>query len=277
MNESTPCTPFSGRTSSGADYRGHQDSCLIHPNYGSALVPKERWKQAQNAEARGQLKLFDPRKLGGQDAVATFMFHILNISQLPEQLPDGADVGRIAEIGCGSASFSNALLRARPDLRASVVSLIDPGMPGYIKAGMSTYANGTLQGRYPAELLPVGAELLPNCYTGAYDMVLLINMVEHGWNAFAVLHHAYRLLKPGGLFFFFERVVKLTAASQIFHPIRLTTQFYDDWLSANFDKIVHMHSPPYKSFLETEVRFVGRKKQVPSSLLIHGDGGLSHP
>ena len=58
----------------------------------------------------------------------------------------------------------------------------------------------------PVKLLPVGAEQVPKLYRGTFDTVVMINCVEHTFNAFATLFSAYALLR-GGHFVFHERSV----------------------------------------------------------------------
>ena len=48
-----------------------------------------------------------------------------------------------------------------PPTRQSSLTVIDPGIPGYLAAGKSTYQNGSMatgDGHKPVHLLPVGAE-----------------------------------------------------------------------------------------------------------------------
>jgi hypothetical protein len=88
--------------------------------------------------------------------------------------------------------------------------------------------------------------------------------------AFAALHTAYRLLKPGGFFVFSERVVKLHSYSQIYHPVRLTTAFYDAFLSKHYDEVYRFRGMTDlvkgKPFVENELYYIGRRKS-PSAWL----------
>lgn len=107
---------------------------------------------------------------------------------------------------------------------------------------------------------------VPACYALTFDTLVLINTIEHSYNAFATLHVAYRLLRPGGLLIFSERCVKLSAHSQIYHPVRLTAAFYHSFLAQHFDSLFRFRgtSPAMrsKSFLQDEIFFIGRKKAV---------------
>ena len=49
-------------------------------------------------------------------------------------LPAGGSLSRIAEVGSGPWTQTNSLLLFRPDLSASSIALIDPGIKGYLHA-----------------------------------------------------------------------------------------------------------------------------------------------
>ena len=160
-------------------------------------------------------------------------------------------------------TWTRDILVARPDLTADSITLIDPGIPGYLASGKATFKDGSLVG-VPVELLPIGAEQVPSCYTMSFDVVVQINLIEHTYNAFAALHTAFRLLRPGGYFIFSERVVRLLSNSQIYHPVRLTTAFYDSFLSTHFEEVYRWRGPTEsmkgKPFIEDEIYFIGRRK-----------------
>ena len=244
------------------------DGCLRHPAYGSALVPEGRWKLAQAAEAAlwrttGNKTAADLKKMMLKHLVHFGWYSSICNATDPQgaarvcagnaagtaptagapaagastahaDVPKG--LGRIAELGSGLWTQAKLLTAARPDLPAVSATLIDPGIPGYLSSGSAGFRSGTLNG-LPVELLPMGAEQVPSCYTHAFDTVVMINVIEHTFNAFATLETAHRLLKPGGLFLFAERVVRMGAHDQLFHPVRLTVRFYDAFLSAHFDEV----------------------------------------
>ena len=118
-------------------------------------------------------------------------------------LPRGS-LGLVAELGAGPWTQTHFLLEARPDVTATKVTLIDPGIDGYLRSGRAIYAGGRLHG-IEAELLSIPAERVPASYTERFDTLVMINVIEHTFNAFATLHTAHRLLKRGGIFIFQER------------------------------------------------------------------------
>ena len=101
----------------------------------------------------------------------------------------------------------------------------------------------------------------------------MINTIEHAFNGFALLHIAYRLLRPGGLFILRERVVKMDLRPEQFpsietHPIRLRQAVYD-WLfrhSGAFSRpqrflyYADRGLQPRKKFMEECVEYLAFKR-----------------
>ena len=109
-------------------------------------------------------------------------------------------------------------------------TLVDPGIGGYLRTGVASYVDGMLAGRVPVRTLAMGAEEVPRCFDGAFDALVLINVVEHAFNAFAVLDVAQRLLRAGGILVFQERVVRRDVGDQMYHPVRLSAAVFEQWL-----------------------------------------------
>ena len=96
---------------------------------------------------------------------------------------------------------------------------------------------------------------------------MMINVIEHTFNAFATLHTAHRLLKRGGIFIFQERCIALNARPQIYHPIRLTKSFFDAFLAGQYDEMFRFHGRTIEvrrkrrtHGIDSEVYFIGKKR-----------------
>ena len=202
------------------------DSCLRHPAYGSAVVPARRWLQAQAAEQRAYRDRHIPR----HRAAPTPRRPTPTADRFFAAIPAGS-LGRVFELGAGPLTQTWEILHVRPDVTASAAVLEDPGIRGYVANNLTRYFSGPLA-RVPVTLLPLGAEEVPVEYFGSADTVVMINTIEHAFNGFALLHTAYRLLKPGGLFIFKERIVKMDVGPREFpsmetHPIRLRAELWE--------------------------------------------------
>ena len=240
-----------------ASYRRRFDNCFRHPDYGSAVIPKARWEKAQEAEALLWKKSRKSDAQRGDRALGHVQFFGRYAA-----LPAG-NLGRKVELGSGQWTQTHIMLNARPDINATSITLIDPGINGYLRSGNALYKNGFLNG-VPVDLHSIGAEEVPYSENETFDVVVMINCIEHTFNAFATLETAYRLLRPRGLFIFQERAVRLSENDQIYHPVRLPIHFYDWWLGLLYDEIYRFRGkhPSLKRFLEGEVYFIGRKTAV---------------
>lgn len=241
-------------------YRDRFDGCFRTLDYGSAVIPKARWVIAQSAEARLWARTTTTLTRNAATGDRANM-HVVQFDKY-RSLPPGS-LGKVMELGSGQWTQTHFLLKARPDVRAELITLVDPGIDGYIRSGNAVYRHGRLNG-IPVELLSIGAEEVPVSYHGSYDTLVMINCIEHTFNGFATLNTASRMLKRGGLFIFQERSVLLSAHDQIFHPVRLKLDFFKWFLNMTFDGIYSFtgrtREMRRKAFIEGEIYFIGRKK-----------------
>ena len=97
------------------------DTCLSHPEYGAAIVPARRWRQAQAAEQRAYRNVHIPKHMARRRQTTNAS------SPLPlfKAIPDGS-LGRIVELGAGPLTQTFEILSAQPSLSAREVVLEDP-------------------------------------------------------------------------------------------------------------------------------------------------------
>ena len=189
-------------------------------------MPATRWRQAQAAEQRAYRDHHIPKHRSKAPAKK----RAARPDRFFAAIPAGS-LGRVFELGAGPLTQTWEILNARPDVSVSEAVLEDPGIPGYVRNNLTRYFSGPLA-RVPITLLPVGAEEVPPEHFGTADTVVMINVIEHAFNGFALLHIGYRLLKPGGLFILKERVVRMDVGPKDFpsmetHPIRLRQAVWD--------------------------------------------------
>ena len=248
------------------------DACLQNSADGAAVIPAGRWRVAQAAEARlwasnstrRERDSGVPHRSGRKQRGDRAWMHVKQFGSYAS-LPRGS-LGLVAELGAGPWTQTHFLLEARPDVTATKVTLIDPGIDGYLRSGRAIYAGGRLHG-IEAELLSIPAERVPASYTERFDTLVMINVIEHTFNAFATLHTAHRLLKRGGIFIFQERCIALNARPQIYHPIRLTKSFFDAFLAGQYDEMFRFHGRTIEvrrkrrtHGIDSEVYFIGKKR-----------------
>ena len=95
--------------------------------------------------------------------------------------------GKILEIGCGGGAMTRAIKRNRPDLEVHGLDLSHLALSIAHEMGEdAAYGSGD------AHRLPIAR--------GAYDAVVMLDILEHLPNPEAALAEVHRILVPGGLF-----------------------------------------------------------------------------
>lgn len=134
---------------------------------------------------------------------------------------EGRNLGKVLELGCGPYTQTRNILE-HVRVNMTEVTLVDPLMEHYLQISRVTYRRpGSLsinETDYPAVLHLMTIErfhdevLLPQNLEGAFDTVILMNVIVYAQDAFKIMETMYRALKMGGLLIFhdryFEDVVK---------------------------------------------------------------------
>ena len=146
-------------------------------------------------------------------------------------------LGHVLEVGAGPYTKTRLLLETRTDLVVTSVTLVDPLLNEYQSNPKieTSYTDGNLKVR-GGEVIPTtlmqasGEDALPKA-----DTVILVNTLEHCFNAVVVLNNIYQALKPGGVLLFgesFATELQLqTPSSDSCHPIQLRKSFLLEYLS----------------------------------------------
>lgn len=269
------------------------DESFVDPEKGVVHVPRERWKVAQQYERRtwmeaGAHALDDHNvehaaQFDGWRALAGRRFH------------------RAIELGCGP--FTNLRLIGRLATIDRCV-LLDPLIREYLSHRHCTYRRGivissekpryarlggTLAGRairrlaakvapramwdgIPVErMIASPIEEMPDA--GTFDLVVMINVLEHCFDAEAIFAKILKLTMPGSVFVFHD---KLYAAGRVAedahrhydagHPLRIDRRLIEQFLAANFEpdfrREVVLRDEYHGFDIEEEtIYFIGRRRQ----------------
>jgi SAM-dependent methyltransferase len=157
---------------------------------------------------------------------------------------------RAIELGCGP--FTNLRL-AMEVADLGEVHLLDPLARDYLSHPGCRYRNGTLaaEPRWPHALArrnvarPVTVEacaIEEYRPAGRFDLVVMVNVLEHCFDAPAVLARIDELLAPGGTFVFHDTFIAparllevMTSLYDAGHPIRLDRGLVETWLAGRFE------------------------------------------
>jgi len=272
--------------------REHSDQTYLDPHDGVVRVPKQRWQQAQryerdtwmvaNADASDDRNTSHRDGFGGYAALG------------------GGTFQHAIELGCGP--FTNLRLIGQ-HCTINRCSLLDPLIEEYLKHPHCTYDRhalrttetrlseilgrtlpgralrrllraampGTITRRIPVgELLPMPIEEMPA--RKIYDLVVMLNVLEHCYDATVIFDRILSILQPGGLFVFHDKLFTAAEAEEDVrtrfdagHPLRVTGTVIQSFLDTNFDMLFSQHGVVEDGFEDHDlsrdgIYFIGKRK-----------------
>jgi SAM-dependent methyltransferase len=247
----------------------------VDPERGVARVDEARWQEAQRYERRTWMRrawrtVSDRNeahrdRFGGYEALRGMRFR------------------RGVEMGCGPFTNLRYILER---CRIDEVVLLDPLLPDYLSHPFCRYRDGRLGGllhetpaRLPAYLRhPVRAlrskgndfrtggwfgrpvTLVPSAIesyetAARFDLVVMINVLEHCRDADIVLARIDEILSPGGILVFHDKEYDAEAVRRLAgvlydagHPLRVDRSVVDSFLSARFAPLLRAEHPVHEEF-----------------------------
>lgn len=205
------------------------DREFLSADSGVIAVTRERWNLAQDAEANGWMTIWRDA-VEDRNAHHYALFDYLSIF--------GQHTFRKAlEIGCGPFTNLRIFLMS---LRIETIELLDPLIKTYLDHPHCSYRDNSLLlsdgTRKPiAALHPLPVEDLQG--TASFDLVILINVIEHCIDVRKVFANVWDILEPGGVFIFhdkyFEHAKVASEVESIYdtaHPLKIDQRVIDDFL-----------------------------------------------
>jgi SAM-dependent methyltransferase len=243
----------------------------VDPSRGVTRVDRARWDEAQRYERTTWLRhgrrVFTDRN----------EYHRRRFDDYA--LLRGRRFARAVELGCGP--FTNLRLMLER-CRIDEVHLLDPLIGSYLEHPFCRYRGGRLGGllnEHPARLagylrrpaaawrsklndLRIGGwrgrpvtltEAMIESYapTGAFDLVVMINVLEHCQDAQAVLERIDRILAPGGWLVFHDKLYDADRVRRLVevlydagHPLRVDRTVVESFLERRFEPLMRrVHGP----------------------------------
>ena len=230
------------------------DECFYNSIYGVGQVSCARWFGAQKTEQ----VTWDTRDTDVDRNTAhakSFGFY----KTLPKHL------GHVVELGAGPFTQSKTILQ---DHTADSITLVEPMAIHYMNSVKQCYYKNGKFGLLPTTILSIPAEKVPKEKT--FDTVVMINVIEHVFDAFAILKRAIDLVKPGGFFVWHERLwdtYKGKASSLEdrefkLHPIRLKKFIADQIIRLFETKYITYDTDELRRLKNEGVYFIGKRNNV---------------
>jgi SAM-dependent methyltransferase len=272
--------------------RDHSDAEFLDPARGVVRVPKQRWQQAQryerdtwlvaNAAASDDRNMTHETAFGGYAALAGRTFH------------------DAIELGCGP--FTNLRIVARR-CKIERCSLLDPLIREYLNHPHCTYDEHALrtgetalghtlgttrigrgvrrvlrstfpslvQARVPvAELLPTPIEEMPS--PRRYDLVVIINVLEHCFDATTIFEKILDVLPPGGVLVFHDKLFEpaeieddVRIRFDAGHPLRVARPVIESFVNDHFTPLYRRIEKVADEFEDIDltrdgIYFIGERK-----------------
>jgi SAM-dependent methyltransferase len=212
-------------------------------------VAPDRWKQAQEWE----LSLWNRTELkrGWRKYVWPLVRPLYKLSGSPEGSRDDfnnwwaeyfenylflpEDISNYIELGCGPYTNTRIILNKR---NARYIVCSDPLIRHYLE-----YKGTWLTKKYKERAISIDDHPIEECpyATGYFDVVVMINVLDHVMNAELCLMNAVRITKSGGYFILGQDLSNEDDLAKfphdIGHPIRLSHEDIRPYLS----KFAHIH------------------------------------
>lgn len=237
------------------------DKAFHSPGRGVVSVSRDRWTIAQEAEAHGWMDLW-------HDVIDDRNMHHFTLFDYLFMLKE-RKFRKGIELGCGP--FTNMRLVAH-SLAIDSFDLLDPLMPQYVNHKHCTYGSGQLR-LHDGRMVPIGAayampieDFQPET---TYDIVVLINVIEHCMDAEKIFEKIWEMLAPGGVFVFHDKYfdeqevdATILSAYDTAHPLKVGHRVIDAFLERFrliFSRATTTHGKPMMTATGDAIYFVGEK------------------
>ncbi len=224
---------------------------------GIVEVSEDRWREAQRYEY-GEWMV---RGLQAQDDRNEL--HAENFNQYRD-IKKG-NIKSAIELGCGP--FTNMrLIYSKLNLPVSTsITLLDPLADEYMNHPHCTYRDKWTMWNPPTI---INSSIERFDVKTQYDLVVMINVLEHCKSIPTILDKVVEMTAPGGWFVFsdvyFQKEVITDLAGHTFnagHPIRLEARYILDWMWTNFYGYHETHLDEKVAGRDArEVYFIGTKR-----------------
>ena len=194
---------------------------------GIRKVEKSRWKEAQNYER--YTWCVGDGKFSKDDRNQEHKNHYDGYKVLSSKLKRDISV---IELGCGPYTNLNVIL---PIIRKNIISvdLLDPLLNDYMMASPNcTYKSGSLLFYNTTTVNSSIEEFTP---IKKYDLVVMINVLEHCFDIDLIFEKVYDMMNEGGLLVFADKVMSEQALKECVeniydagHPIRISETYVDE-------------------------------------------------
>lgn len=220
---------------------------------GVIKVSKNRWEEAQKYE----LKFMTERCLSQADDRNIEHYNRFDSYKSINDM----NVGNYIELGCGPFTNSRLILPKFKSIQN--VYLLDPLMNSCIRHNNCSYKNGILCNY---KVNTVCNTIEDANFKIKFDVIVLINVLEHCYDIQLIFNKIYDLLCDNGILIFSEATIAQNNIKDIVnsmydegHAIRLSREYIKDILDKYTKISYNEYSGLYNQPWRQDIYFIGRK------------------
>ena len=222
---------------------------------GVVEIDRERWEEAQSYEwgtwmSEGGVNACDDRNM--EHCERFNGYEVLKGRRLP----------RVIELGCGP--FTNARLVLPKLAHCADVTLLDPLVDSYLGHPNCTYVSGELCG---VPVTTVASSIEAFEVPKPYDLLILVNVLEHCFSVPRCFDVITSALRPGGVLVFAESMLRPEDLPRLVenwydagHPIRLSADYVATFLHGSFCTLFEeVYEGLYSQTHRMDLYFIGER------------------
>ena len=207
-----------------------QDQMRFYEEHvGIKQVPKWRWHTAQEYERRTWCEVaVNAIEDRNQEHLERFDSYKILKSVLNHDI-------NVIELGCGPYTNLGIMLPYIKK-RLATIDLLDPLVKDYILYSPNcTYKNGLMGFQNVNTISSTIEDFIP---TKKYDLVIMINVLEHCFDVDLIFKKVFEMLNVGGILVLGDKVVKNDKVKEYIesiydagHPIRISEEYFSQKIS----------------------------------------------
>lgn len=241
-----------GRLTLTSDRPHFRDGC------GICEVPLERWQEAQEYEATMWMTGAGLRATEDRNREHAKGFDDYRAIR-------GLTFRNAIELGCGPFTNMIPILRNASCRR---ITLLDPLIDQYLTHPHCAYPKKRLAGSRRWKVRTVSSPIEEYHTDERYDLVVIINVLEHCYLASAVFNKVLSLTAPGGIVVFHDKLVPVNAIRELAvvvydagHPLRVPEEAILSFLNRHFEPLyTHRTAVVGDVYSYDALYFIGRKR-----------------
>jgi len=234
------------------------DMRYLQREQGVIEIDMDRWTEAQRYERRTWME--GAGLNAREDRNTEHEEHFENYAAI-----QGRYFGNAIEIGCGP--FTN-MIRILKHVRCGKVTLLDPLIEHYLSHPHCTYKRKRLGGWFGNRVQTVGEPIESSSSHEVYDLVVVINVLEHCFSVAQFCERLISLTAPNGILVFHDKLIPASVLQSFVrniydagHPLRVADSLILEFLSANYGEIFRKYVPiPSAVGTFDSVYFIGQKR-----------------